>query len=164
LRLSVFVLIFLFILEISIYAENSTFYYKKGIEAFKSGNLADAEKNFRQAVEINPSYTLGHYGLGRVYIIQDGKVTDAIKHLKISVSLDSGFVKGWFKLGLAELVSGKYVDSLHSFKEAYDRDKTYIEALYNMGVVYDLLGDEYKAFTYYRHYYRKVKGEKDEFL
>jgi hypothetical protein len=28
-----------------------------------------------------------------------------------------------------------------------------------MGVIYDLLGDEYKAFTYYRLYYRKVKGE-----
>ena len=72
--------------------------------------------------------------------------------------------KGWFKLGLAELLSGKYIESLHSFKEAYDRDKTFIEALYNMGVVYDLLGDDYKAFTYYRLYYRKVKGEKEYVL
>lgn len=136
----------------------------KGVESFKAGDLNEAEKNFKHALEINPSYVLGHYGLGRVYILRKGGAPDAIRHLKIAVSLDPGFVRGWFKLGLAEMVSGKLIGSLHSFKEAYNRDKTYIEALYNMGVVYDLLGDEYKAFTYYRHYYKKIKGEKDDFL
>ena len=146
-----------------LYAENSTFYYRKGVESFKAGNLSEAETNFKQAVEVNPSYTLGHYGLGRVYILQKDKIPLAIKHLKISVSLDPGFVKGWFKLGLAEFVSGKYMESIHSFKEAYDRDKTFIEALYNMGVVYDLLGNDYRAYTYYRLYYLKTKGEKEAF-
>lgn len=153
----------LIIIQSALYAENSTFYYKKGVEQFKAGEMAEAENSFKTAVEINPSYTLGHYGLGRVFILQKDKVPLAIKHLKRSVTLDPGFVKGWFKLGLAELVSGKYVDSLHSFKEAYERDKTFIEALYNMGVVYDLLGDDYTAFTYFRLYYRKVKGEKEAF-
>ena len=147
-----------------LFAENSTFYYKKGVEFYRAGNFIEAEKSFKQAIEVNPSYSLGYYGLGRVYIIQNGRVTDAIRHLKISVSLDPNFARGWFKLGLAELISGKYIESLHSFSEAYNRDKTFIEALYNMGVVYDLLGDNYKAFTYYRLYYMKTKGIKDEFL
>ncbi len=148
----------------TLYAENSTFYYNKGVESFKSGNYADAEIDFKDAIQVNPSYTLGHYGLGRIYILQKGKAPDAIKHLKLSVSLDPGFVKGWFQLGLAELISGKYLESLQSFKQAYEKDKTLIEALYNMGVVYDLLGDNYTAFTYYRLYYRRVKGERDDFL
>lgn len=161
---------FLFMLSLqlitlcAVYAENSSVYYSKGVEFFKAGNLSDAEKSFKLAVEVNPSYTLAHYGLGRVYIMQNGRASDAVKHLKLSVSLDPNFVKGWFKLGLAELVSGKYIESLHSFQEAYQRDKTFIEALYNMGVVYDLLGDNFTAFTYYRLYYRKVKGIKDDFL
>ena len=153
-----------FIMQMPVYPENSTFYYNKGVEAFKAGNLVDAENSFKEAVKINPSYTLGHYGLGRIYILQKNRVPDAIKHLKLSVALDPGFVKGWFKLGLAELISGRYIESLQSFKQAYDRDKTFIEALYNMGVVYDMLGDNYTAFTYYRQYYRKLKGEKDDFL
>jgi tetratricopeptide (TPR) repeat protein len=86
---------------------------------------------------------------------------DAIKHLKLSVSLDPNFAKGWFKLGLAELISGRYIDSLHSFDKAYEKDETFIEALYNMGIAYDILGDEFKALTYYRLYYRSVKGKKD---
>jgi len=148
----------------NVYAENSTVYYSRGVESFKAGNLSEAEKSFKQAIEVNPSYTLGHYGLGRVYIMQKGRSADAVKHLKLSVSLDPNFAKGWFKLGLAELISGKYIESLHSFQEAYQRDKTIIESLYNMGVVYDLLGDNYTSYTYYRLYYRRVKGIKDDFL
>lgn len=161
---SISLCLFFLIFQVSGFAENSTFYYNKGVEEFKAGNPGDAENSFKEAVKINPSYTLGHYGLGRIYILQKNRVPDAIKHLKLAVSLDPGFAKGWFKLGLAELISGKYVESLQSFKQAYERDKTFIEALYNMGVVYDLLGDNYTAFTYYRQYYRKVKGEKDDFL
>jgi len=95
--------------------------------------------------------------------MQKGRIPDAVKHLRRSVNLDPGFSRGWFKLGLAEFFSGKYIDSLHSFKEAYDKDKTFIEALYNMGVIYDLLGNDYLAFTYYRLYYKKKKGEKSAF-
>lgn len=146
-----------------VYAENSTSFYKKGVESFKAGNITEAEQNFKKAVEANPSYTLGHYGLGRVYIKQKGRIPDAIKHLKHSVSLDPNFSRGWFKLGLAEFLSGKYIDSIHSFREAYDRDKTFVEALYNIGVIYDLLGKEYTAFTYYRLYTVKIKGEKSAF-
>jgi tetratricopeptide (TPR) repeat protein len=144
-------------------AENSTDYYSSGVEFFRSGNFTEAEKSFKKSLEINPYYTLGHYGLGRVYMLRKDKIGDSIKHLKTAVKLDPGFASGWFKLGLAELVSGKYIDSLHSFSEAYGRDRSMIEALYNIGVIYDLLGDEYKAFSYYRLYYKGLKGEKSGF-
>lgn len=159
----VLILLAVLLFQIFAYAENSTSYYKKGVELYKAGNMSGAEQSFKKAVETNPSYTLGHYGLGRIYIKQRGKIPDAIKHLKQSVSLDPNFSRGWFKLGLAEFLSGKYIDSIHSFREAYDRDKTFIEALYNIGVIYDLLGKDYTAFTYYRLYTVKIKGEKSIF-
>ena len=149
----------IFIMQITAPGENSTFYYNKGVEFFKADNMLEAENNFKLAVKVNPAYTLGHYGLGRVYILQNGKVKDAVKHFKLSVSLDPNFVNGWFKLGLAELISGKYIDCLHSFKKAYELDETFIEALYNMGAAYDLIGDEFNALACYRLYYRKAKGE-----
>ena len=148
----------IFLMQIAVHGKTSSFYYDKGVEFFKAGNMIEAENNFKLAVQINPAYTLGHYGLGRVYILQNDKLKDAIKHFKLSVSLDQSFAKGWFKLGLAELISGRYLDSLHSFKKAYEIDETFIEALYNLGTAYDLLGDELNAITYYRLYYRKVKN------
>ena len=150
-------ILLIILMQISVQGENSTFYYNKGVEFFKADNMPEAENNFKLAVKVNPSYTLGHYGLGRIYILQKGKMNDAIKHFKLSVSLDPNFAKGWFKLGLAELISGRYIDSLHSFEKAYEKDETFIEALYNIGIAYDLLGDDFKALTYYRLYYRKIK-------
>ena len=50
------------------------------------------------------------------------------------------------------MLSNKYVDSIHSFNNAYEKDSRFVEALYNMGAVYDLIGNEYKAFYYYRKY------------
>ena len=149
----------LLLIQTAVQGENSTFYYNKGVEFFKAGNMLEAENNFKLSVKANPSYTLGHYGLGRIYILQSEKIKDAVNHLKSSVSLDPDFAMGWFKLGLAELIAGKYIDALHSFDNAYKKDETLIESLYNMGVVYDLIGDEFKALTYYRLYYKKVKGE-----
>jgi len=144
-------------MQITAQGENSTFYYNKGVEFFKADNMLEAENNFKLAVKVNPSYTLGHYGLGRIYLLQNGKIKDAVKHFKLSVSLDPDFAKGWFNLGLAELISGKYADSIHSFEKAYEKDETFIESLYNIGVVYDLLGEEFMAFSYYRLYHKKVK-------
>lgn len=142
-------------------AENSTLYYKKGVEEYRAGNFTGAEKSFIRAIELNPYYTLGHYGLGRVYLKQKGGSADSIKHLKKSVSLDPSFAKGWFKLGIAEFLAEKYIESLHSFSEAYKRDRTFIEALYNIGVVYDLLGDNYRAYVHFRLYYKRLKGERE---
>lgn len=155
--------LYLLLLQFYAYAENSTEFYHEGVEFFKAGNYTAAEASFKKALGKNPSYTLGHYGLGKIYMLQKKKVPDSIKHLKLAVKYDPGFARGWFKLGLAELVYGKYVDSLHSFHEAYEKDRTVIEALYNIGVVYDLLGDEYRAFSYFRMYYRGLKGEKSGF-
>ena len=159
LKQSISIILLILLIQTVVQGENSTSYYNKGVEFFKTGNLLEAENNFKQAVKVNPAYSLGHYGLGRIYILQNEKIKDAIKHFKLSVSLDPNFAMGWFKLGLAELIAGKYIDSLHSFDKAYEMDDTLIESLYNMGTVYDLLGDEYKAFAYYRLYYRQVKGE-----
>ena len=156
---SITILFLILLLQTAVQGKNSTLYYNKGVEFFKAGNLIEAENNFKLAVQVNPSYTLGHYGLGRIYISQKDKIKDAIKHLKLSVSLDPDFSMGWFKLGLAELIAGKYVDSLHSFEKAYEKDESSIESLYNLGVVYDLLGNEFKALTYYRLYYKRIRGE-----
>ncbi len=135
----------------------STVLYREGADLFKKGDIAAAEQKFVESVKLSPSYSLAHYGLGRVYLASKGKTDDAIKSLRHSVELDSGLAKGYFYLGLAEFIGEKYVESLHSFKAAYERDRGFVEALYNMGVIYDLLGNNYMAFVYYRQYFNETE-------
>ena len=143
----------LFLSVAALYAEkNSTEYYSEGLEYARSGRLDLAEQSFKKTIEVNQYYCLGHYGLGRVYMYQAETMDRAIAHLEKAVELDSNFAPAYFYLGIAQMLSNKYVDSIHSFNNAYEKDSRFVEALYNMGAVYDLIGNEYKAFYYYRKY------------
>lgn len=132
--------------------KNSTAYYNEGLEYAKSGRLDMAEQTFKKTITVNKYYCLGHYGLGRVYMYKPETMDKAIIHLKKAVELDSNYAPAHFYLGIAQLITEKYVDSIHSFNNAFEKDNRFVEALFNIGTVYELLGDDYKAFFYYRKY------------
>ncbi|HPS56806.1 MAG TPA: tetratricopeptide repeat protein [Spirochaetota bacterium] len=144
--------------------KNSTEYYNEGLEYAKSGRLDVAEETFRKTITVNKYYCLGHYGLGRVYMYKPETIGKAITHLKKAVELDTNYAPAYFYLGIAQLVTEKYVDSIHSFSKAFEKDNRFVEALYNIGTVYELLGDEYNAFFYYRKYlYEREKLNRSPF-
>lgn len=132
--------------------KNSTGYYNEGLEYAKSGRMDLAEQSFKKTIAVNKYYCLGHYGLGRVYMYRPETMDKAILHLRKAAELDSNYAPAYFYLGIAQLITQKYVDSIHSFNSAFEKDNRFVEALYNIGTVYELLGDEYRAFFYYRKY------------
>jgi len=133
--------------------KNSTELYKEGLALAEQGKLDLAELSFKKTVEANPWYCLGHYGLGRVYMYKPETLDRSILHLKRCVNLDPEYAPGYFYLGMAQMHAEKYTDAIHSFSSAFEKDNSFVEALYNIGVIYDLLGDEYKSFYYYRRYF-----------
>ena len=140
---------------------NSTLFYNKGVERFKEGDNEKALELFLQAAEINDNYALAHYGIGRVYLLHKDKAAEAVKHLKRAVELDSSFAKGFFYLGMAQMLAEKYNDSIKSFKKAYEKDIALHESLYNISVAYDMKGDKLHSIIYYRKYI-KAKEKKDD--
>jgi tetratricopeptide (TPR) repeat protein len=142
--------------------ENSSELYRKGARLAIDGQLDKAILVFQKVVEVSPYYCLGHYGLGKAYLYKYGMMDEAIRHLKTSVKLDRKFVKGYFYLGVAYFMSKKYRQAASAFKSAYVNDDTYIEALYNLGVVYEIMEESYKSSVYYSKYLgEKVKEEED---
>ena len=142
--------------------ENSSELYRKGARLAIDGQLDKAILVFKKVVEISPYYCMGHYGLGKAYLYKYGMMDDAIRHLKASVTLDRKLVKGYFYLGLAYFMAKQYRQAAAAFKSAYTYDDTYIEALYNLGVVYEIMEQSYKSSLYYRKYLgEKVKEEED---
>lgn len=158
--LKIFLLILLFAAAGRLFGSTparSTVFYREGVELFKKSDFDSAEQKFLDSLKESPSYSLAYYGLGRVYLATDGKNDEAITCLKKSVELDPGLAKGYFYLGLAELLGGRYVEALHSFKNAHDLDRGFVESLYNMAVIYDHLGNSYRAFVYYRQYLKETE-------
>lgn len=142
--------------------ENSTELYKKGARLALDGEIDRAIIVFKDVVAQSPSYCLGHYGLGKAYLYKYGMLDQAIKHLREAVKLDRRFVRGHFYLGMAYFLARKYPQAAASFKRTYSQDDTYIEALYNLATVYDIMDRDYFARRYYQKYLdEKSKEEED---
>jgi tetratricopeptide (TPR) repeat protein len=62
---------------------------------------------------------------------------------------------------MAQMLAGKYNDSIKSFKKAYEKDIALQESLYNISVAYDMKGDKLNSIIYYKKYI-KAKEKKDD--
>jgi tetratricopeptide (TPR) repeat protein len=141
--------------------ENSSILYQKGAELAINGQLDQAEILFKKAISLNNYYSLAHYGLGKIYIIKYGMIKLGIKHLKRSVLLDKDLVKANFYLGFAYLLNQNYRMSIIYFKKTYDLDDEYLEALYNIGTIYEIIGKDLKSLQYYNKYLKEFKKDND---
>ncbi len=166
-RTFIFSASFLIILCVPIWiaaGKNSTILYEEAVKIALSGDIDKAITAFKKVIEVNPYYSLGHYGLGKVYLYKEGKQRDALKHLRLSVKYDKRLVRGHFYLGIAFMHLKRYNDAIRAFKEAYRLDRKYIEALYNIGVVYEMLENNQKAEEYYSEYHYQKAREEDDIL
>jgi len=142
--------------------ENSSELYREGARLAMEGRLDEAIPVFRKVVEISPYYCLGYYGLGKACLYRGGMLDEAIRNLQTAVKLDRRLVRGHFYLGMAYFMARRYMDAAFSFKSAYAYDDTYIEALYNLGVVYEIIERDYDSKVYYGRYLdEKYKVEED---
>ncbi|HOU83978.1 MAG TPA: tetratricopeptide repeat protein [Spirochaetota bacterium] len=130
--------------------ENSSELYRLGEKEAISGNYDNAEKFFNEVIRLSPSFVLGHYGLGKLYLYKEGKTNEAEKELEKACILDKHFSKAHFYLGLSYFYQKKYIAAIHAFNEAYNTDKTCIESLYNIGVIYDLMDNSLKSKKYFK--------------
>ncbi len=149
-RAAVFIVLLFFVLPRGAAGrQNSSTLYREGATLAREGRIDESIPKFQEAIKINPCYTLGHYGLGKAYLHRAGKLKDAIRHLERSVRLDARNARGHFYLGLGLMMDKKFVKAIHAFSDAYRYDASLIEALYNIGASYDIMGYEGKASQYY---------------
>jgi tetratricopeptide (TPR) repeat protein len=142
--------------------ENSTQLYHKAAKLAIDGNIDESILIFKKVIEINPYYSLGHYGLGKAYLYKEGRIDDAIVHLRRAIALDQRLSRGHFYLGIALMLNKRYVHALHSFNRAYRYDNSIVEALYNIAVIYDIMNAPYKSQKFFEKYiYQRDKVELD---
>ncbi|MCU0822251.1 MAG: hypothetical protein MUC95_07245 [Spirochaetes bacterium] len=141
--------------------ENSSILYQEAAKIAQSGDLDRAIPVFKEVVELSPSFSLGYYGLGKACLYREGMLDDALVYLRMAVKLDKTLSKGYFYLGMGYMLKRKYGDALNAFSTAYDQDKTMLEALFNSGVIYDMIQDRHMAKQYFEDYV-KLKEKKEE--
>jgi tetratricopeptide (TPR) repeat protein len=142
--------------------KNSSIMYQEAAKTALSGDLDKAIAVFKEVIDISPSFSLGYYGLGKAYLYKQGMLDDALIYLKMAVKFDKSLSRGYFYLGMAYMLKKKYGEALNAFQTAYDQDKTMLEALFNIGAIYDMLQNNHMAAQYFEDYLsQKQKREEN---
>ncbi len=120
-------------------------YNNLGIAYYKKGQLDQALRTFKKALQINAKYPSIYYNLGLVYQKQ-GRLQEAIVAFLRAIKLGPSHYKARSSLGLIYYSQGKYRQALSQFKKAaeinHESHNTYKNI---MAVIYYHLGDNSRA-------------------
>jgi outer membrane protein OmpA-like peptidoglycan-associated protein len=90
--------------------------YKDGVSAFDYLEFNKAEKNFKEAISIDPEFYEAYMMMGEL-MAKQGRYFEASLNYKKAVKLDSLFFKPvFFNLAISEIKSGDYSNALSHFK------------------------------------------------
>jgi DNA-binding winged helix-turn-helix (wHTH) protein/Tfp pilus assembly protein PilF len=107
-------------------------------------NFALAEQEFRRAVELGPSDSHAHYGLG-TYLAANSRLQDSVKEMRIARDLDPLSLDIGMSLGLLLYYSRQYADAIVEYKKVIDLDPHYSVAHYFLGATYFVQQDFERA-------------------
>lgn len=120
-----------------------------GRQAHQVGRFADAERAYRQVLQLNPSCADAWQLLGLI-AERAGQNEAAVEHIQQAIAL-RGDQPGYFNnLGTVYEGMGRYRDAISCFYEALRLRPSYAAAYNNIGECYKALGDVHAAVECYR--------------
>ncbi len=123
-------------------------YSARAINLKKSGNTAEAEKNYLKAIELNPEFWQAYYNLGILYH-ETGKFKLAVDCYKKSIQLKSDFYLSHYNLGSAYRELFSFDLACGCYEKSIQLKPDYPDAHYNLGVVRGLLNNFDEALECY---------------
>ena len=100
---------------------------------------ADAEREFRRALELNPNYANAHHWYG-LFLSWDARPTEAISHLRRAVELDPLNMQYNTNLGQAFGNARQYDASVEQLKKTLEMDPNYPQTLGQLSQEYFEMG------------------------
>jgi tetratricopeptide (TPR) repeat protein len=85
----------------------------------KDGQLLEAEKEFRRAVELQPKLVDAHYSLG-LALGQQGKGEAAIQSFRAAIAIQPDYAAAWGNLGFALQKEGEFAEALKALEKSRD--------------------------------------------
>lgn len=110
-------------------------FYMLGLSAWKSGDRAQAESAFVQALKIDSTHVKSHLNLSRV-LLESGEPDSALVHIEQAIALDSTSSEPLRLEGRAFEAQGKTDDAIVAYQRAIAKNDSDTWAMNNLGVLY----------------------------
>ncbi|MEM9584746.1 MAG: tetratricopeptide repeat protein [Pseudomonadota bacterium] len=111
-----------------------------GTLALDADNIAEAEKLFTHAVQVNQTRPRAWIGLGLSDLI-NGQYTDATKRIDYGASLFETHIGSWIAAGWAYLLSGDHATARARFEKALSLDRNFSESHGSLAVIEAMEGN-----------------------
>jgi Flp pilus assembly protein TadD len=126
----------------------------KGQALRERGQLADAESNYRKALELAPSHSPGyeaviHNSLAMV-LGREGKASEAREHFAAAARLSPGFAEARTNLANALASDGAFDEAIVHYRAAIDLKPEYTEPRVGLGAAFLRLHRAADAIPQYR--------------
>jgi tetratricopeptide (TPR) repeat protein len=125
-------------------------HYDYGVLLMAKGERREAEKAFRRAIQIDPSFAPAHNNLG--YLLeQEGELAEAMAEYRKSIESVPGDRQAHFNLGRILVNQGKYQEGIEQLLQTLTPvDASTPAYLYALGAAYGRAGERQKALDYLR--------------
>jgi tetratricopeptide (TPR) repeat protein len=107
----------------------------KGVDQFKNNLYESAERDFKAAITMDPSYEMSHYNLGKV-LQKQRKWDKAAEAFEAAVQRAPSNANYHYDLGEAYLEAKKVDDAEKALKKATELDPSLFKAHWRLGLVY----------------------------
>ncbi|MDP2629821.1 MAG: tetratricopeptide repeat protein [Candidatus Uhrbacteria bacterium] len=125
-----------------------------GAMEYLDGDMDNAEKEFKRALELNSNEQMAHNNLGLVYVSK-GKLTEAENEYKKELEINPYYDDAYFNLGLLYFGQERYEDALSSWKKTLEINPNYIDALKALAIYYYDQKDYKEATLYAGELYKR---------
>jgi TolB-like protein/DNA-binding winged helix-turn-helix (wHTH) protein/Flp pilus assembly protein TadD len=103
-------------------------------------NWAEAEKDFKRAIELDPNYSVAHHWYGDGYLANVCKTDEAIAELHKAQELDPLSLVVGADLAKRLSFAGKYEEGVKRFRKILEIDPDFVQAHYYLSQAYELQG------------------------
>ena len=121
---------------------------KRATELLNSGNLVEAEKQFKDILRSHPTNLAALYSLALVYRRLDNSLL-TLHYCDRTVKVDPKFMNGWFGRGVALHSLNRHDEAIESYKRVLHLNPGFVDALNNLGVVQKEAGRYQEAVETY---------------
>lgn len=119
-----------------------------GKSLIESGQVSEAVKHYKIALNHDPNYASAHISLGYALSIQ-GKIDDSVSHLLAALRINPHKANAHYLLGDILSQQGRFQEAIRHYGKAIEIEPEYFEAHNNLA---NLLADQGRLDDAVRHY------------